>query len=493
MELASQRRLIVFAGTAGAIVAGWHLANGDFLMPTLLAAALCLFVAVRISGIAADALVAGPLLFGYLVGNRGFAQLHVPGVPLLPGEAVLALGVTLCLWRLAVDKRLPVRVDAMSFFLVAWIALAASRLVQDVRTFGFVAIRDFALVYYAVFFFLAQVWAADAKARRWLEGCLSVGFTLAVPVAAAFLFWQDALLKLSVGGMPLIFVKGDVASGFMAAGAFWFAAHYARHGRKLSLALMTVSIAGVLLSNSRAGVVAFLAGACVAFVLGATRLRRALLVLAAVVVVGLAVEAALPHAPGRSSRAYRLYESLRTATDFTGTYTPRTEDLGDKPDNNQFRRVWWEAVVEETAAEGPWFGLGFGRDIADEFLRRYYADNSEDFNVRSPHSFVLTVYARMGAVGFAVFLAFLVATAVRTWRAARAGPATGAVAEWLSPWMIFLTACFGVVLEGPMGAIVFWTLLGLASSEPVLQPASDAAAQEPAALREQAEGDLRAR
>jgi hypothetical protein len=31
-------------------------------------------------------------------------------------------------------------------------------------------------------------------------------------------------------------------------------------------------------------------------------------------------------------------------------------------------------------------------------------------------------------------------------------------------WAIFGSACFGVVLEGPMGAIVFWTLLGVANA-----------------------------
>ena len=35
---------------------------------------------------------------------------------------------------------------------------------------------------------------------------------------------------------------------------------------------------------------------------------------------------------------------------------------------------------------------------------------------------------------------------------------------WLGGWGIFTSACFGVVLEGPMGAVVFWTILGLASA-----------------------------
>jgi hypothetical protein len=32
---------------------------------------------------------------------------------------------------------------------------------------------------------------------------------------------------------------------------------------------------------------------------------------------------------------------------------------------------------------------------------------------------------------------------------------------WACVWTILVSACFGVVLEGPMGAVVFWSLLGI--------------------------------
>ena len=35
---------------------------------------------------------------------------------------------------------------------------------------------------------------------------------------------------------------------------------------------------------------------------------------------------------------------------------------------------------------------------------------------------------------------------------------------WCYVWAIFTSACFGVVLEGPMGAVVFWILLGAAAA-----------------------------
>src|SRR5690606_32271063 len=69
--------------------------------------------------------------------------------------------------------------------------------------------------------------------------------------------------------------------------------------------------------------------------------------------------------------------------------------------------------------------------------------------------------ARMGAIGLLLFLVCIALIAVRTWRAIRvsaddAGP-------WCVVWAMLTSACLGVVLEGPMGAVVFWTVLGVAN------------------------------
>ena len=32
---------------------------------------------------------------------------------------------------------------------------------------------------------------------------------------------------------------------------------------------------------------------------------------------------------------------------------------------------------------------------------------------------------------------------------------------WLTAWAILTSSCFGVVLEGPMGAVLFWTAVGI--------------------------------
>jgi CHASE3 domain sensor protein len=43
--------------------------------------------------------------------------------------------------------------------------------------------------------------------------------------------------------------------------------------------------------------------------------------------------------------------------------------------------------------------------------------------------------------------------------------------------VILVSACFGVVLEGPMGAVVFWTILGLASATSAAEQEQRAAAE----------------
>jgi hypothetical protein len=55
--------------------------------------------------------------------------------------------------------------------------------------------------------------------------------------------------------------------------------------------------------------------------------------------------------------------------------------------------------------------------------------------------------------------------ALRTWRALRDPTLTfTSGASWCAAWVLLICAAFGVVLEGPMGAVVFWTILGLANA-----------------------------
>src|SRR6202022_2413525 len=86
---------------------------------------------------------------------------------------------------------------------------------------------------------------------------------------------------------------------------------------------------------------------------------------------------------------------------------------------------------------------------------------------RSPHSILLTIYGRMGIVG--IIMLFIVVFCILRSASRCAGAIRNRktsprdIAWWGGSVAILVTSCFGVMLEGPMAAIVFWSLLGMAS------------------------------
>lgn len=451
-----------------ALVAGWEIANEEFMLVGLISGSLFLWFATRWSGQPPDVVLGGLLLIGYLVGNRGFAQVRVPNLPLLAGEVTLGVGMAMAIWRAARTKMLPVRRDLLNGVLLIWFVFGLARLRLDLRSHGFVAARDFALLYYALFFFLAQGWATIPTRRRWIERCLDVAFIVAPPVFIAFTRWPGFFTSnFVVQGVPLIFIKSDVEGGLLVAGFFWFLHRNAEASHRLWLLPATSCLVAVASSNSRAAIVA-LAGASLWLTLFRDkRLIRplaAMLTAGALLVLAYSVFGTLPWS---KSPAYRLYETCAAIIDTRGLGIYQSEELGDKADNNRFRLTWWRTVVDQTLNESPWFGLGFGYDLAGEFTRVYYTGTVDGFSARSPHNFALTVFGRMGFVGLGLLLALLGGMARLIWRLGRAAARDGTDRRRfvlaLGAWAILVNACFGVVLEGPMGATVFWTTLGLAN------------------------------
>ncbi len=465
MDPTVTRRLAIAGSIPVAFFVGWEVAQGSLSLLELGAGLALLWMAGRWLAVEIDALVTGAVIVGYLIGNRGFAQIHAPGLPLFPGELALGLGLALGIWRAARDKTLPVRADFLNASILLWILAASVRLPRDLRNYGIEALRDFAMVYYALFFFLAQAWSGDLTSRRWLERCLTLGMMFTAPAFVAFMLWPGFLFEhVAIGHTPLIFLKMDVVGGFMAAAVIWFVHRYTATHRWYWLAVATLNLGGVVFCNSRAALVALAVCTIWLFVLGAMRSLKVILAIGATSIVLLLAQALISPAPSTTSPLFRIYESLATVADFEGTHLPRSVTLEDKPDNNVFRLVWWKTVIGQTRQEALWFGSGFGFDLSDHFVQTYYPGDDEDFNTRSPHNFAITVFGRMGLAGFILLLGILANIAWKTWRSARHNPDARDMPMWLGVWAIFTSACFGVVLEGPMGAVVFWTILGLANA-----------------------------
>lgn len=461
-------RLWLGLAALGAVVLGLAVAQGDYLLPAAVVGGSALLLLYRFQPRSLSLVLLAGLTAGYVVGNRGFAQLTPSAsLPLFPGEAVLGLLVAAQFLERSKGGMAGARFGPIDWLLSAWIVLGTARVVVDLRTHGLMAVRDYAMVYYAVFYFLAR--NAGQQSPRAPAVLTATARWATVLMGGLYMLshWVPSLPleALTLRGVPLIYYKDDLVGAFAALGAGLHYLRFEEHGRwrHLGLSLALVGVVGE--TNNRAAMLAlivvvgwFLVAGRWRFTawLGATGLVAAVLVLAVATWQGRSWE---------STPLFEVYERVVSITDPTGQGTYRGDATESKGDNNLFRLVWWQQVIAETVDEAPVFGLGFGYDLAARFQREYYALAADDFNVRSPHSILVTIFGRMGAVGLALFLALILAIVGRTWRAARRAE-VAELAPYCAVWAILVSSCFGVVLEGPMGAVIFWTMLGIAQNPP---------------------------
>lgn len=462
MNLPLQRFLLAAFCVLIAIYVSFDIAQGDYGWATLLGACATLAILKRAGQIRTDALILGAVVFGYYAGNRGFAQQTLfAGLPLFPAELALAGGAVWLVLQGAIERRLPVEKDPLHLLIATWIILGSVRLGFDLPRFGLMALRDYATVYYAGFFFIAQNITAHRE-RRFLFGCLLAGGLILPVIYPLFIEFQPFFVQnLSWRNTPLIYLKGDVAVPLAGAGIFLLHLHPTLRQQRWSLPAALVILLFVFASNSRAaqfGVLAVDAGLLV---------RRSRVPwwhagTLTVAALGLAALAYSGQARWAEEKLQNSFERVASMADFAGTGQYRSEALADKADNNRFRVVWWRVVATETWETNPAFGLGFGYDLARGFVREYDPGMADEFSARSPHNVMFTVLGRLGIAGVLVAGAIVVVMLRRTIVSLQLQ--TEGAAYWCMAWVILVSACFGVVLEGPMGAVPFWTLLGLAST-----------------------------
>ncbi len=465
MNPAHRTVLVAAVGALAAIIMGFGIADEHLLFSVLVVGMLLWATMEWVRGALPEAWLVAWAVFGYIVGNRGFAQFSLSAdVPLLPAEAVLLVAVPAMAARMAFGQAQAVFRDGLNYALLVWILIGAARLPLDFAAHGFYALRDFAMVYYAVFFFLAQACAGHATSVRLLRSTLTVTFVV-LPVVAAIEQLAPGFFfaHFTFRGIPFVFHKSDLLAAYLAAGFFWLWTRYEKNHVKLWLVPAAASL--LLLGTTASSRAAMVALVLVTVMWLAARRWR--IAVAQTLIVGAAVSAvifvsALSNRSLQQTAVYSAYEHALSIFDLRGTGTYVNEESGNPGQNNRFRLTWWNTVSRDVLAQNPVFGLGFGYDLAARFLVEYELLGAEDFTTRSPHSMIVSVFGRMGAVGLALWLAVAVGMGALTRRCFQVGD-PDALGFICIAWVLWFSACVGVVLEGPMGAVVFWTGLGLAN------------------------------
>ena len=410
----------------------------------------------------------GPLLGGYLLLDRAFAYIHVPGTPAFVGELVLtvgALGVLAATGYLRIPLRdEPVLALLAGFFLWGFIWLPSGY-----RTWGMNAIRDFALCYYCffAFFTIAALARAPELLDRWLAQLnrFIPWLLLYLPVGLILAYNVHGPSVPFSGGVPLLsHAPGNAAiAAVLALGYIWlFPQMYSGRSRALYSILALVVIA-LSATQNRGGLLGAVAGAVVglAFLPGRARLR--LIVRAgAAIVIGLVIAAQLgvnipTTTKGRAISVSQLVENVASlqsqATSATGTAAAR--DL-------LWSLVWQRQVADGKVIEGEGWGVNLPLLVNDTQV------TSGADPLRSPHNSHDDVLARLGLIGLSLWIALwlgwywrMVASCQRLARRGLHVHRQVAVLCMMLVTAILVSAFFAPQLEGAQIAALLWTAFGV--------------------------------
>jgi hypothetical protein len=336
-----------------------------------------------------------------------------------------------------------------------------------VGTYGFDALRDSVIIMYGGFsFIVAALLIEDARRINTLVRYYQVFLSIYVP-AVPFLFplgfyFGDKLLTVPGTTVNLIWLgAGEVATHL--AGAAVFALAGFRRPTPVWTACFFAALVMVS-AVSRGAMLAFVIPVVLAaLVLGKARM---LAVITAAGLVLLATSYLI-------ETSFSSYHEARSSTERPVSSVQLVENVasifdrgGDQTEGTkEWREKWWNIIVDNTV-RGPyfWTGRGFGMNLGFE---DGFGNPHNERPLRSPHNGHITILARAGIPGVALWGIFLAAwfgaLLHATWLARRRGQAEWAglllfVACYATSYMI--NATFDVALEAPMQGIWFWCLIG---------------------------------
>jgi O-antigen ligase len=284
-------------------------------------------------------------------------------------------------------------------------------------------------------------------------------------------------------GLTIFTLRPDFDGAVLGLTAGLRLVRFLRGGRAVNGLIVLVCLGLSASMPSRAGVLAALAAAVTAVAL--TMCARPETATGAETAAGIGTAAAATTEIGTGDPGGRGQRRRRTAVTLLlvavaalGMVAPMTTagskllaGFGLQPPSNTLdsagigtthaRETAWHAVlgyVDETHSRA--LGVGFGVNIVNAAGATSALSGS--LLVRSPHNYLVGLYARTGLVGVALFLGIVVAAigAVLTLRRDIADDPL-LLAATLAPAAILTSAVMGVVLESPFGAVPFFWSVGV--------------------------------
>jgi hypothetical protein len=394
--------------------------------------------------------------------GKGFAYFGYP--PFFVGELAFIAGLLVLLRS---GCLVAVFAFGPSLLLAATIGWTLLRTLPFVGTYGFDALRDSVVIMYGGFsFIIAALLIEDCRRIDTLVRYYKVFLGIYVP-AVPFLFplgfyFGDDILKVPGTTVSLIWLgPGEVATHLAGAAVFALAGF-----RKPTPVWTACLLAALVMVSavSRAAMLAFVVPVVLAaFALGKARM------FAVIIPVGLVLLAA----SYVLEKSFSSYSEARSSAERPVSSVQLVENVasifgrgGDQTESTkEWREKWWNIIVDNTV-RGPyfWTGRGFGANLAFE---DGFGNRHNERPLRSPHNGHMTILARAGIPGAALWGVFLAAWFGALLHATSLARRCGQT-EWAG--LLLFVACyvascvinasFDVALEAPMQGIWFWCLIG---------------------------------
>lgn len=356
------------------------------------------------------------------------------------------------------DRPLPPFILALFF---AYVLLRALTSVDYAFSMGWV--RDVApFLYAAMAFVSASSFARSSKEDRdktvryiWWALIFHLAWTSTVVISKVD---QLAFPLMPASTVPILSTRPDADMAFLGVTAALLLRRVIR-GEKTSLSLcgMLLAVLTAAMMHSRAGLISMAITMGTAYVATYRTLphksnKRTALILSVPVILAIALAVL-----SQSIAGSRLIASaLNTSTG--------SEHEQNAQGTERARELVWSGIFDWVHRDPlrTLFGSGFGNDFLTQSGVISFLQGTEYFNVRSPHNWLVGVYARTGVIGAGFVVIMLLALIYHVLKhLARIGSEELPMMAAMIILGIIPVSMMGVVLEAPFGAVPFWWAVGI--------------------------------
>jgi len=402
-------------------------------------------------------------LFGYLLLNYGFENLtiHIGGIPLILSYAAMFTALGLAVFSHWGIMQRALKEPAM-LCILALLALAFVHLLVDLPSYGLWAIRDASMCLDGLFFLLGMLWATRKNCTGVLTKWLMVLFVVNL-VYSFTMPWGEQLWSWSPQSgvflhVPILGNYRNCALLLMTGALFViYQSELAvtRSRRWILLGLAVAQLLGMAVTQARTTYIGLAGMFVVLVVIRENKNWTKLLVMFSLMLGALLwVTVAGIEIPGRIGKVdiAFLTQHLRSISGEAGT-----------PGSTVESRVEFADEALDKLRTSPLLGVGFGEPLLS------YVDDETGVVVRMPHNSSLSFLARMGIIGFSVFVAFHLCLTKgflsAIWRRRYCDRHLWLLVLWLLSFYVqFMISSFAEgPFEFPSAAIPFYFFMGLAA------------------------------